>query len=147
MEVDERRWEDVPVFECRDFDLVIACNSLHLAGMGFTTSLEKVFRADPVNVFIVTEHVSETVIRFSYASHTMRFARSYEADDSFAYHHMDEVFEHHRFLKGKALASKEKDDLIRRVAVRDNHIWMEATAQVGMYWFHRRPAYRCISIQ
>ena len=47
MEVDERRWEDVPVFEYMDFDLIIACNSLHLPDMGFSASLEKVFRADP----------------------------------------------------------------------------------------------------
>jgi ubiquinone/menaquinone biosynthesis C-methylase UbiE len=140
MEVDERRWEDVPVFEYMDFDLIIACNSLHLPDMGFSASLEKVFRADPRNIFVVTEHIPEAMIRFSYASHTLRFAATYEADNSFAYHHLEEVFDHHRFKKGQMLLPEEKTAIMKKIVFRDKHIRIHATAQVGMYWFHRRPS-------
>ena len=33
--IDDRRWEDIPSFHFADYDLVMACNSLHLTGQGF----------------------------------------------------------------------------------------------------------------
>ena len=36
---------------------MIACNILHLTILGFAGALEKILRADPANVLVVTEHV------------------------------------------------------------------------------------------
>ena len=66
IEVDERRWEDISIAELRGYDLVLACNTLHLTSMGFDGALEKVFAADPDNVLVVTEHVPGAVVRFAY---------------------------------------------------------------------------------
>jgi SAM-dependent methyltransferase len=138
VEVDNRRWEEVPAYDCFHFDLIISCNTLHLTTLGFNTALQKIFDADPANVLVVTEHVPGTLVRFAFRSHAMLFARTYETDSSFAYHHLDEVFQHHRFKKGHALSSEEEFSLTRRVTFRDGHLWIRDSARVGMYWFQRR---------
>ena len=53
--VDTRRWENVPDYHMQDYDLIIACNSLHLTQIGFSAALEKVFAARAKNVFIASE--------------------------------------------------------------------------------------------
>ena len=138
IEVDEGRWEDVPTHHAMGFDLVISCNTLHLTALGFNRALQKIFDANPANVLVATEHVPGTVMRFSSRSHTMRFARTYDTDGSFAYHHIDEVFQHHRFKKGRALSSEEELSLRQRLTLRDGHLWIPDSARVGMYWFQRR---------
>jgi len=138
VEVDDRRWEDVPIHQVMRFDLIISCNTLHLTTLGFSAALQKIFDANPANVLVATEHVPGTVMRFASRSHTMRFARTYDTDSSFAYHHMDEVFQHHRFKRGRALSSEEELSLRQRVTLRDGHLWIPDPARVGMYWFQRR---------
>ena len=138
IEVECRKWEEVPVFELMGYDLIMACNSLHLPETGFQEAFDKVFRADPAHVFLVTEHIPQSMIRFAYQSHVLRFARTCDADDSFAYHKLNEVFECQRYEKGRKLSPVEENALIERVRMRDDHYWLDATTKVGMYWFDRR---------
>lgn len=138
IDVEERRWEEIPVFELAGYDLILACNSLHLPEIGFAASLDKAMRADPANLFVVTEHVPGEAIRFAYPDHVMRCARSCVTDDSFAYHTIDEAFECQSCEKGRPLCPGEKMHLRRELSFRDNHFWLNATATVGMYWFERR---------
>jgi len=147
VEVDDRRWEDVPIHHVMHFDLIISCNTLHLTTLGFNGALQKIFDANPANVLVATEHVPGTVMRFASRSHTMRFARTYDTDSSFAYHHMDEVFQHHSFKKERALSSEEEFSLRQRVTLRDGHLWIPDCARVGMYWFQRRSPYALFSRQ
>ena len=145
--VDGRRWEDVPLFELSGFDLIVACNSLHLPSIGFDGALEKAFGADPAHVLLITEHVPRTMIRFAYRTHVLRFAKTFDVDDSFAYHHIAEAFEHHRFMKGKALDLQEEADIVRQLIFRDGHFWLDARARVGAYWFQRRNSGQCAVLQ
>jgi len=55
LNVDERIWEEAPCYEFLDYDLILACNTLHLTLIGFEEALEKVFRARPENVFLISE--------------------------------------------------------------------------------------------
>ena len=97
VEVDDRRWEDVSTMDCRHFDLILSCNTLHLTSLGFEAALDKVFASDPARVLVVTEHVPGTAVRFAYKSHVVAFARSCTTSSSFAYHSLHEVFDHHRY--------------------------------------------------
>ncbi len=58
-------------------------------------------------------------------------------ESSFAYHTMDEVFEHWAFKKGSPLCPDEKVDIKSRLIFEDNHLWIKDTAYVGMYWWSR----------
>ena len=121
VEVDDRRWEDVLPVDYRDFDLVLSCNTLHLTSLGFEVALDKVFARDPAKVLVVTEHVPGTVVRFAYKSHVVAFARTYTTGSSFAYHHLHEVFDHHRYKKGRDLTIEERRQaLARRVVVKND---------------------------
>ena len=62
LRVDDRKWEDTPSFHFADYDLVMACNSLHMTGQGFERSLAKAFKTEAKNVFVVTERLPESKI-------------------------------------------------------------------------------------
>ena len=147
IDVDERRWEDMPLFEIQGYDLILSCNTLHLTTMGFSGALEKIFAADPDNVLVVTEHVPGTVVRFAYPSHVLGRARTYEADSSFGYHDLEEVLEHRRFKKGSDLTRNEEIAMINKITVKDGHLWVRESARVGMYWLRRRLPGHCWRMQ
>jgi ubiquinone/menaquinone biosynthesis C-methylase UbiE len=138
IKVDERRWEDMPIFELNNYDLIIACNSLHLTEIGFSQALQKIFQAKPANVFIITELGSpEIKVQWRYENYTMLFTKCYATESSFAYHSMDEVFEHWTIKKGDLLSIDEKLDIKSKLVIEDDHLWIKETAYVGMYWWSR----------
>lgn len=47
LKVDERRWEEVTFHDYQNFDLIIACNSLHLTQAGFDHALQRIFQSSP----------------------------------------------------------------------------------------------------
>jgi len=134
--VDSRRWEDIPSFELNDYDLIMACNSLHLTEMGFKQSLEKIFHAKPRNVFVITELGDQEIkVKWQYGDYKMLFSKCYETESSFAYHSLDDVFEHWSFKKGRMLSSDEDIEIKAKLIFEDGHFWMKDTAYVGMYWW------------
>ena len=108
IKIDDRRWEDIPSFHFADYDLVMACNSLHLTGQGFESSLAKAFKTGAKNVFVVSERLPEIKIPWSYGNYSMLFTKSYETESSFAYHHMTEVLDHHTYKKGGLLTTARR---------------------------------------
>jgi len=138
IKVDGRRWEDVPSFEFQGYDLIMACNSLHLTETGFGKSLEKIFRAGPRHVFLITEFgPPEIKVRWKYEGYRMLFANSYKTEGSFAYHNMDEIWEHWAFKKGRRLCPDETMDIMSRVVFENGLFRLKETAYVGMYWWER----------
>ncbi len=136
--VDERIWEEAPCYEFLDYDLILACNTLHLTQIGFKEALEKVFRARPENFFLISEvRPPDIRVKWQYGNYTMIFTKSYEVDSSCAYHHLNESVEHWTSKKGRSLQSDEIRDLKERVVLQDGHLWMKDTAQVMMCWWKR----------
>lgn len=136
--VDERRWEDVPSYEVRGYDLIIACNSLHLTEIGFARAVEKIFHTNPKNVFIITElGPPEIKVKWQYRDYTMLFTKCYETESSYAYHTIDEMAEYWSFIKGRKLSGFEIEGIKSRLVFEDNHMWLKDTAYVGMYWWKR----------
>lgn len=137
IEVDKRKWEEASSDDFQNFDLIMACNSLHLTRIGFDGALEKAFQAKPRQVFLITELCSEIKVKWAYEDYTLLFTRCYETECSFAYHHIDEAIEHAAFKKGRTLCRDEMRDLKNRLVFQDDHFWMKDTAQVGMFWWER----------
>jgi len=136
--VDERRWEDVPSFELNDYDLIMACNSLHLTGIGFKQALEKIFHAKPKNVFVITElGTPEIKVKWQCGDYTMAFTKCYETESSLAYHSIDEMEEYWSFIKGRQLNAFEAEGIKSRIVFEREHIWLKDTAYVGMYWWQK----------
>ena len=137
--VDERRWEEFSLFPGEDYDLIIACNSLHLTEMGFENALEKVFKLKPKNVFVVTERAPEIKIKWQYDGYRMLFSKFYSTDTSFAYHSLDELLEHYAFKSGGYPLSDEIQQIKKDLVYKNGHYWIEDTAIVGMHWWERIP--------
>lgn len=135
LRVDKRRWEDFPTYH-NDYDLIIACNSLHLIHMGFEDSLQKIFRLKPENVFIVTEQTSSlSKIASHYRNYKMIFAEKIETESSFAYHNLNEAIEHWTFKNRRIPNPFEEIDIRSKLVWKNNHFWMQDSASVNMYWW------------
>jgi SAM-dependent methyltransferase len=131
--VDERIWEEVHSYEFLDYDLIIACNTLHLTQIGFEEALAKVFRAGPKNVFIVLEPDSpNSWVKRSYDDYALLFTKSYEEENSYAYHHLNEMLEHWTFIKvkGRTPQPDEISDLKKRIVVQEGHLWIKNTSRI-----------------
>lgn len=136
--VSEERWEDVPCDYLKGYDLIMASNSLHLTSTGFAAALHKTFAAEPRNVFLVTElGPPEISVKRRYGCYSMAFEESYETESSFAYHHMEDFFEHLSFKMGRLLSDTEKTRLSTRLAHADGHYWDRDRACVGLYWWKK----------
>ena len=135
--VDDRKWEDVFHCDYHGFDLIMACNSLHLTGFGFEHALQKIFLRNPKRVFIITELNPGIDLTETYGGYSMRLARSYETESSFAYHDIDEVLDHWTFKKGGKLSAQELLDINRQLTISDNHLWIKDTVNVSMFWWER----------
>ncbi|MCX7793964.1 MAG: methyltransferase domain-containing protein [Thermodesulfovibrionales bacterium] len=137
LKIDERRWEDIPVFELKGYDLVIACNSLHLTEIGFIRAFEKIFRAGPRHVFLITELSDKIKVKWQYRDYRIAFARFYETDSSFAYHNLDECLEHWTLKKGRPLSQEEFEEITSKLVYEKEHLWLKDKAIVGMYWWRK----------
>jgi hypothetical protein len=62
---------------------------------------------------------------------------SYDADSSYAYHHLNEMLGHRTFKKGRTLQPDEILVLKKKTALECGHLWMKETAKVMMCWWKR----------
>ncbi len=137
IKVDERRWEDYQWFEGEDYDLVLACNSLHFTEIGFDRALDRVFKMQPKNIFLITERDPRIKVKLFHKGYRILFSRFYSTDSSFAYHSIEEFLEHYAFKKGRSIQSHEIPELLKLLHYEQNHYWVKDTAIVGMYWWIR----------
>jgi ubiquinone/menaquinone biosynthesis C-methylase UbiE len=136
--VDKRRWEDVLHCHANDYDLVIACNSLHLTQMGFGAALEKIFAARPENVFIASEFdLPEMAGKRQYDNYTIIFAECFETESSHAYHCLEDVFEHFAFKHERQPDNAERLSIVSELIYEKGHIWEKGNVAVGTYWWTR----------
>jgi hypothetical protein len=136
--IDDRRWEDIPSFDFANYDLVMACNSLHLTRQGFEWSLAKAFKTGAQNIFIVSEQLPEIKVPWSCGNYSMLFTKAYETESSFAYHHMTEVLDHHTYKTGGLLSAHEELDIKAKLSFENDHICIKDKAYVGMYWWQKQ---------
>lgn len=136
--VDKRRWEDIPIFELRDYDLMMACNSLHLTEIGFIQSLHKIFLAKPKNVFVITElGQPEIKVKWKYGEYTLAFTKFYEEESSWAFHSISEIEEYWCFMKGRRPDPIEMKEIMARMIIDKDHMWLKEMVNVGMFWWQR----------
>ncbi len=132
--IERRPWEAVPSERFRGFDLVLACNSLHLAGIGFAPALAKVFAARPKRVMVITELFSPEIrLPVRSGNYYMEYARIENVGSAFAYHSVHEALEHWSANNGRRPDAWERDDIKQKLVTRGNHLWMDDSALVGLF--------------
>jgi SAM-dependent methyltransferase len=137
--LDHRTWEETDHREFSGFDLILACNSLHLTGIGFEDALKKVFLARPKRAMIVTETVIPDMnLRPPPGNYNLSLFRSFETESSYVYHSMEEACEHRAFRVGRPPNDKEKADLRSDLSYTHGHFRLTDKAIVHIYWWDRK---------
>jgi SAM-dependent methyltransferase len=136
--VDPRRWEDIPSAGLSSFNLVVACNSLHLMKTGFEAALWRLFHGRPHNIFVITESsIPDAEALGRDHGYETLLSESRRTPSSYAYHGVTELLEHFAFKKGAAISDAEWRELSSELSLRDGHLWLEDEAHVHMYWWKR----------
>ncbi|NWF76535.1 MAG: class I SAM-dependent methyltransferase [Nitrospirae bacterium] len=139
--IESRRWEEMPISEIFDHDLVIASNSLHLTELGFLYGLEKIFMAEPENIFIVTEiHFSDLAIRERLYDYEIIYKKFIETESSYAYHCLEEAIEHWTFKNGRIPVYNERTELMLQLTYERGHLWKKGYTTVGIFWWAKNKA-------
>ena len=139
VEVDPRPWEVLPAEAYTNFDLMVACNSLHVAPIGFTAALRKVFRHRPKHVLIATEFVSpEIKIPLLQDDYAIEHVQVDKVKSSFAYHSVAEAVFHWSIQAGRNPSERDMEGIGSRLVLRNEHLWMEEEAWLGMYYWRSR---------
>lgn len=136
--VDPRRWEDVPLHELEGFDLILACNSLHLSTLGLEAALRKLFACRPRHICVVSE-VGWDALSLWKSPRGYRLARlkQLELDSSMAYHHLEEVVEHMAHRLGRRPTRQELAEAEKKLIFGHQHLWLKSLAAVRLFWWQR----------
>jgi SAM-dependent methyltransferase len=137
LKVDERRWEDVPLRDYQNYDLIIACNSLHLTQAGFDHALQKFFQLKPKQAFVIFVLHRGMEPKWECEAYSGIFTFYYEIESSFAYHNLDEVAEHWTYKKGRILTSQEFSAVKKQLTIHNSHLCIRDSATVGIFWWER----------
>lgn len=139
--IEIRKWEDIPLDEIAGHDLIIASNSLHVTEVGFLLSLEKIFWAKPKNIFIVTEkHFADLTSKENYLGYEMMFEKYYEIESSYAYHSLEDAFEHWTFKNGRMPVYNDKIELMLQLKYENGHLWKKGYTTVGIFLWSKSKA-------
>ncbi len=124
------KWEDMNPQRATFFDLIIACNSLHLTRGGLMEGMAKVFTCMPGFVCLVTEINQGKFIDFKkidslQKEYNFLYIKTYRVDSSFFFRNMDEVKELTNILDREMHVSIEGERPIQRDSSDIAILWWE----------------------
>ena len=130
IEIVDLTWEDFQ--KQKEYNLILACNSLHLTKGGIKEGMKKVFSFLPQYVCLITEINQMIFIDFKEIdslqdSYNFLYIKNYKLDSSFAFDSMDEV--------------REFSDLINRdvkVIEEDGKLIEYDNTDVAVLWWERK---------
>ncbi len=98
MEIVKSKWEDFNIQNYPTFDLIIACNIMHLVESGFFKGMLKVFESRPSYVCLVTEinqgvHIDFKNIDSLQDEYNFLYIKTFRTDSSFRFKDLNEVLE------------------------------------------------------
>ncbi|MGQ9921479.1 MAG: class I SAM-dependent methyltransferase [Desulfobacca sp.] len=136
--IDRRTWEEVPLGQLRGYDLMVACNSLHVTSWGFSRALAKIFRAAPQHVCVISE------TRFLPApplgphhGYRVQWQTRLIVDSSQAYHSFTEVWGHFQHRWGRPPTAAEKAAWQQELVYRDQHYWLPQQTHLIVWWWSK----------
>lgn len=139
LNVDPRRWEDIPTLFYHNYDLVIASNSLHLMDMPFEMALEKVFSLGAKVVLLVNELKDiKGKIKYDLEKYKLSLIRVFCADTSFAYHSLKEAYAHAEFYLKRPLNEMEKFSIYKKLVYKDGHFYHKTEETFAIYVWYRK---------
>lgn len=122
------RWEDYQADD--SFDLIVACNSLHLTSGGIMGGMHKVFASGPSLVCLATEINQDIFIDFKQVdalqkSHEFLSIRVYRTDSSFHFTDMEEAEQLQKFLNQHFTLTQKEDKFVAADSTDIAVVWWE----------------------
>jgi hypothetical protein len=124
------RWEDFQMEEGGCYDLILACNSLHLIQGGITRGMKKAFSLGAAYVSLITEINQDIFIDFKSVdslqdTYNFLSIRKYRADSSFFFEDMHEVERLQEFLNRDIQTAIEDGRPVQRDSTDIAVVWWE----------------------
>jgi len=124
------RWEDFQMEEEGRYDLILACNSLHLTQRGIAGGMKKAFSLGGAYVSLITEINQDIFIDFKTVdslqdTYNFLSIRKYRADSSFFFESMHEVERLQEFLNREIQVSMEDGRPVQRDSTDIAVVWWE----------------------
>jgi len=136
--VDDRSWDDFADAPHEQYDLALACNSLHACGNDQEAAFQRLLTLKPRNVFVVTEkdsgQVSNAAAHHGYA---LRWVNEYEMQSPHVYHSLDEAYEHWHFMSELGVAGFDMRQFAAQLRLREDHWFFDETVKVSLLWWSR----------
>jgi hypothetical protein len=129
------RWEEVAPGHVSGFDLVVACNSLHLTSVGAAEALDRVFEARPANVFVASE--SEIILPAGNGReerYVVSECGSYSTESSFFYHSREEALRHLRLKERHGRPHPPEGDFLAGLVYESGHYVHRRWTRVNWTW-------------
>jgi len=131
--------EDIEAPALAGFDLVLASNSLHLTKIGTVRSLQRILKARPGQVLVVSERETPFVPGTEGGiSYEIGGSGSFRADNSFRYHSVDEGLGHLDLKDKHGQDHLAREDFVRSLVFEDGHFVLKRSTTV--FWLHLRRA-------
>lgn len=123
-------WEDFPLESGTHFDLIIACNSLHLTKPGMINGMIKVFSAGADYVCLATEVNQGIAVDFKdidrmQNTYNFLYIRNYALNSSFYFDDMDEAAALGKYINERIDVSAEGDRTVQRDRTDVAVVWWE----------------------
>lgn len=128
--VSEKTWEEYTGRNGEPYDLVLACNSLHLVPGGFHRALAKLFSLNPAQVMVVVEDGVPGLFNLKQRGYRLTSCRRYKTGSHFAYHLLSEVPAHWNVRFGGQPSRAELRDLLGRMQFEQDHWWLKEQVMV-----------------
>ena len=121
--------------EREPYDLVVACNSLHLMVGGFRKALAKIFALKPRRVLVVAEARASGLFNLNQPGYVLELLRNYETDSHFAYHDLSEVPAHWEACFDIRPGPEERRSLFQRLCYEEGHWWLKERVPVRIFFW------------
>ncbi len=118
IEIQKSKWEELNHKNSQIYELIVACNSLHLTHGGFIAAMTKVFEFRPLNVCLITEINNDYFIDFKEIDslqneYNFLYIKTYSVDSSFCFKDMNEVNEFQDIADSKIEIQMKQDTLVQ----------------------------------
>ena len=134
----EKTWEEYNSRDGEPYDLVLACNSLHLVAAGFRKALAKIFTLKPKRVLVVAEERASGLFNLNQSGYDLHAFLQYATGSHFAYHSPREVLAHYEACFGVRPNPEDLGRLLRRLCFAEGHWWLKEQVQVRIFFWSRR---------
>lgn len=131
--VSKKTWEKYNGQDGETYDLVLACNSLHLMAGGFRKALAKIFYLKPRLVMVVAEEEASGLFNLKHPGYALELLRKYETGSHFAYHDLSEVLAHWEVRFGIRPGPEERRSLSLRLGFEAGHWWLKDRVAVRIF--------------